>query len=486
MKIREVIQVLGEPLLSGDAEQMVSAVVCDSRSVLPGAVFVCIGGARFDGHEFIEEAIQRGAILIIAERAVHVPEPIGLLHVGSSREALARLAHVFHGAAGDRLHITGITGTNGKTSTAFMLQHLLQSASMKTGLIGTVQYDLGDRVLPAQRTTPEADELHAYLGEMQRCDCEAAVMEVSSHAIDMKRVSGLLFDVVLFTNLSHDHLDYHADMEEYFRVKCRLFSQTKENAIAVVNGDDAYGQRLIKELSVPVIAFGEGENTALQVRADRIKTRAKGTCFYVYSPWGEGWIHLPLLGRFHVVNALAAMSVAGSCGISFEAMQAAFKRVPSIPGRLELIRTFSQRRIFIDYAHTPDALEAVLKTLRSWVRGKLWVVFGCGGNRDQQKRILMGRIASTHADRVVLTSDNPRREDPILIVRYILEGWVDSNRPHVEIDRKKAIGYAMRRMKRGDVLLVAGKGHETYQEVNGTVVPFEDRLVIEAWTKRCS
>jgi UDP-N-acetylmuramoyl-L-alanyl-D-glutamate--2,6-diaminopimelate ligase len=486
MKIREVIQILDQPLLGGDKEQVISAVVCDSRSVLPGAAFVCIEGARFDGHAFIEEAIQRGAILIITERVVHVPKSVGFFRVESSREALARLAHVFHGAAGDRLHLTGITGTNGKTSTAFILQHLLKSASMKTGLIGTVQYDLGDRVLPAQRTTPEANELHAYLDEMQRCDCEAAVMEVSSHAIDMKRVSGLLFDVVLFTNLSHDHLDYHTDMENYFQVKRRLFSQTKENAIAIVNGDDAYGQRLMQELSVPVIAFGEGKNTAVQVRADQIKTRPKGTCFYMYSPWGEGWIHLPLLGRFHVANALAAMSVGGSYGLSFKAMQAAIKRVPSIPGRLELIRTYNQRRVFIDYAHTPDALEAVLNTLRSWVRGKLWVVFGCGGNRDQQKRRSMGRIASTHADMVVLTSDNPRGEDPSLICFDILEGWVDSSGPHVEIDRKKAIGYAMLRMKRGDVLLVAGKGHETYQEVNGTVVPFEDRLVIEAWSKRCS
>ena len=484
MKIRQVIQILDKPLLSGDSEQRISGVVSDSRSILPGTVFVCISGARFDGHEFIEEAIQRGAVLIIAERVVQVREPIGLLQVESSRDALATLAHHYHGAAGDRLHLTGITGTNGKTSTAFLLQHLLQSASIKTGLIGTVHYDLGDRVLPAQRTTPEADELHAYLGEMQRCDCDAAVMEVSSHAINMKRVSALLFDVVLFTNLSHDHLDYHANMEDYFRVKCHLFSQAKKNCIAVVNGDDSYGQRLIKELSVPVISFGE--TTAAKVRAERIKTGAKGTCFYVYSPWGEGWIQLSLLGRFHVANALAAMSVAGAYGISFESIQTAFKRMSSIPGRLELIRTFNKRRVFIDYAHTPDALESVLNTLRSWVRGKLWVVFGCGGNRDQKKRISMGRIASVHADKVVLTSDNPRREDPFLICSDILEGWLDSNHAHVEINRKKAIEYAMRRMKRGDILLVAGKGHETYQELNGTVYPFEDRLVIEAWSKQCS
>ena len=484
MKLREVIQILDKPLMNVDLEQPISAVVSDSRSVLPGTVFVCISGDRFDGHEFIEEAIQRGAILIIAERAVHVQQPIGLLQVESSRDALSRLAHHFHGAAGDRIHLTGITGTNGKTSTAFLLQHLLQSASLKIGLIGTVHYDLGDRILPAQRTTPEADELHAYLGEIKRCDCDAAVMEVSSHAIDMKRVSALLFDVVLFTNLSHDHLDYHVDMEEYFRVKCRLFSQTKENAIAVVNGDDAYGQRLIKELSVPVITFGE--NATAQVRADRIKMRAKGTCFYVYSPWGEGWIQSPLLGRFHVANALAAISVAGAYGISFESIKNAFKGIASIPGRLELIRTFHQRRVFIDYAHTPDALESVLNTLRSWAKGKLWVVFGCGGNRDRKKRISMGRIASTFADKVILTSDNPRREDPLLICSDILEGSLDSNLAHIEIDRKKAIGYAMKRMKRGDILLVAGKGHETYQEVNGTVIPFEDRLVIEAWSKRCN
>ena len=484
MKISEVSHILDKPLLSGDAEQRISAVVADSRSVLPGAVFVCISGAQFDGHEYIEEAIQKGAILIIVERAVQVREPIGLLQVDSARDALATLAHHYHGAAGDRLHLTGITGTNGKTSTAFLLQHLLQRASIKIGLIGTVHHDLGDRILPAQRTTPEADELHAYLGEMKQCDCDAAVMEVSSHAIDMKRVSALLFDVVLFTNLSHDHLDYHADMEDYFRVKCRLFSQTKENAIAVVNGDDAYGQRLIKELSVPVITFGE--NAAAQVRAERIKTHAKKTCFYVYSPWGEGWIQLPILGRFHVLNALAAISVAGAYGISFESMQTALKHMPSIPGRLELIRTFNQRRVFIDYAHTPEALESVLNTLRSWVKGKLWVVFGCGGNRDRKKRISMGRIASGHADKVILTSDNPRREDPLSICSDILEGWLDSNHAHVEIDRKKAIGYAMKRMKRGDILLVAGKGHEAYQEVNGMVIPFEDRLVIEAWSKRCS
>ena len=481
VKIRDIIQLLDTPILGGDLEHQITSVTSDSRSVLPGAVFVCIIGKTYDGHDFINEAIDKGAVLIVSERKLHSFDTIGLIQIDSPRDALAKISCALYCNNINKLHLSGITGTNGKTTTSFMVHHIMRSAEKKTGLIGTIKYDLGNRILPAQRTTPEADELCEYLGEMIRCNCDSAVMEVSSHAIDLKRVSEILFDIVVFTNLSHDHLDYHENMEKYFDVKSQLFLQLKKDGIAVINYDCPYGRRLMDKLSVPIIGYGKSHDA--QIRAEKIKTTMKGISFYLNSPWGSGVIKMPLLGKFNVDNALAAVAVAGAYGLPFSLIQKSLKNISYVPGRLELVRSFKKRFVFIDYAHTPDALEVVLNSIRLLIKGEIWLVFGCGGNRDKKKRRLMGKIASIHADKIIITSDNPRKEDPITICQDIIQGFDDINIPYIETDRKQAIEYALKNMKRNDALLVAGKGHEIYQEINGMLIPFDDRNVINEWLR---
>ncbi|OUX38321.1 MAG: UDP-N-acetylmuramoyl-L-alanyl-D-glutamate--2,6-diaminopimelate ligase [Kiritimatiellaceae bacterium TMED266] len=482
MKVGDFIAALNYPVKGGDPEREVTGVVSDSRMVLPGSVFVCVRGAVSDGHSFAENAVERGAVLVVAELELRMPDEVGVMQVSCSRRALGELARVFYGPVDEQLGLVGITGTNGKTSTSFMVQHLFQHAGVETGLIGTIQYDLGSRILPASRTTPEADALYRYVAEMVQGGCKRAVMEVSSHAIDLERVHGLMFEVVVFTNLSPEHLDYHQDMERYYEVKRRLFEGVKAGVgMAVVNVDDAWGRRLAAELGHSVIRVGEGEGAT--VRARDIEGDAEGLRFELVTPWGEGQVRLSLMGRFHVANALAAVAVAGHAGLSFKQIKQGLKGMGSIPGRLELVRSFRGRQVFVDYAHTPDALEKVLEAVRVWVRGRLWIVFGCGGDRDRQKRALMGAVAERLSDQVVLTSDNPRSEEPAEICDEIKVGCNDESRIEVVLDRREAIYYAMGALKRGDVLLVAGKGHETYQEQKGTLMPFDDREVVREWKR---
>ena len=482
MKIGAFIAKVEWPVKGGDLEQEVTGVVSDSRLVLPGSVFVCVRGMVSDGHAFAEDAVERGAVLVVAEQELRLDGRVGVMRVPCSRRALAELARGFYGQVDEQLGLVGITGTNGKTSTSFMVQHLFQTVGVKTGLIGTIQYDVGSRVLPALRTTPEADHLYRYLAEMVQGGCERAVMEVSSHAIDLERVHGLNFEVVVFTNLSPEHLDYHQDMERYFGVKRRLFMQLKAGVgVAVVNVDDAWGRRVAEELGPVVIRVGEGEGA--DVRAHEIEVDGEGMRFELVTPWGAGRVRLPLMGRFHVGNALAAVAVAGHAGVSFKQLKRGLREMVSVPGRLELVRRFRGRQVFVDYAHTPDALEKVLAAVRATVRGRLWVVFGCGGDRDRQKRGLMGAVAERLGDRVVLTSDNARSEEPAQICEEILAGCEEGERVEVVLDRREAIFYAMGALERGDVLLVAGKGHEAYQELRGTLIPIDDRDVVREWKR---
>jgi UDP-N-acetylmuramoyl-L-alanyl-D-glutamate--2,6-diaminopimelate ligase len=378
------------------------------------------------------------------------------------------------------MKVLGITGTNGKTTTAHMLRNILRDGGFLPGLLGTVAYEVGEHVLPASRTTPEAPDIHSMFQQMHEHGCDSAVMEVSSHALALDRVHGIDFSIRVFTNLTQDHLDFHQTMETYFDAKARLFRNMEQRPgrSAVINLDDAWGARLMSEqgMSADVVTYGFDEKA--QVCASNASVNLHGTRFKVTTPWGTGRVHLRLLGRFNIHNALAAIAAGGLCQIDLKRMIRALENIDAIPGRLELVANRRGRRIFVDYAHTEDALSNVLSTLRDICKGRLILVFGCGGDRDRGKRLKMGKAACALADYSIITSDNPRTEMPGAIAGDIVQGFDDPDRVEVVLDRRNAIAQGIRLMGRKDILLVAGKGHETYQELGETVVPFSDKDVI--------
>jgi len=380
-----------------------------------------------------------------------------------------------------RIPIMAVTGTNGKTTTAYMIRNLLRDGGFMPGLLGTVAYEIGTQSIPASRTTPEAPDLHALFRKMKETGCDSAVMEVSSHAIALQRIHGIDFAIRVFTNLTQDHLDYHGDMDAYFEVKSRLFRDGKkgDGHSTVINTDDPWGRKLIEEGHIEANGVSYGFNEQAMVRATHAKVATNGTRFHVHTPWGKAKIHLHLLGRFNIHNALAAISVGGLSGIALGVMAQSLSNIASVPGRLELVPNRRRRKVFVDYAHTDDALRNVLSTLREICKGKLIVVFGCGGNRDRGKRKLMGQAAAALADFTIITSDNPRKEDPAAIVGDIMEGFSGKESFEVVLDRRAAIKAGIQRMGRKDILLVAGKGHETYQILKETIIPFDDRETVQ-------
>lgn len=466
--------------VNGNTACEVRSIVYDSRLAKAGSLFIALPGEHSDGAEFIEDAIKRGACAIISESPCICGPDIACVQVENSREALARLSVVFYGAPAEQLCTVGVTGTNGKTTVTFMLREILKEAGKRPGLIGTVRYEIGDRMLPASRTTPEAPDIHSMFAQMVRAGCDCAVMEVSSHALDQKRVQGILYDVGIFTNLTQDHLDYHGTLDEYFSVKSRLFNQVGQ--FAVINSDDSWGRCLLEDKKHLSGRIAYGFEPGADVRGFEPRTDAGGSCMRVESPWGNTDISLKLIGRFNLNNALAAFAAAGSLGVPVEIIAKALAGMDCVPGRLEAVANSKGRRVYIDYAHTDDALSNVLHALRDITPGKLVAVFGCGGNRDTGKRRLMGEVASRLADYTVITNDNPRREIPEKIAADIAAGFDSDRKYEIVLDRKAAIARGLELVGRKDVLLVAGKGHETYQEFDGAIVPFDDReAVLEAF-----
>lgn len=471
----EGIPVLGR---SGPENPEIHGITCDSRHVRAGWLYVAVRGHSQDGNQYVEEAVRRGAAAVISEARPAVPRPVACVHVSGSRLALARAALIFFGRPADSLRTIGVTGTNGKTTVAFMCRAILRAAGETPGLIGTVRYEIGERVIPASRTTPDAAEIQQMLAEMLRKGCRSAVMEVSSHALDQDRVAGLEFDAGIFTNLSQDHLDYHGDFETYFRAKKKLFdglTAGRHRGAAVVNTACPWGMRLAEEIAQrsPLVTCG-GENA--DVRAEGIRPDQQGSSFHLITPWGcrDMRIHLP--GRFNVGNALAATAACGTLGIDLDVILKAFESFDSVPGRLERIPARRDFGVIVDYAHTPAALENVLSTLRELTGRRLITVFGCGGDRDRAKRPLMGAAVTALADYALITSDNPRTEDPLAIIREVEAGCA-TGKYEVEPDRRRAIEKALAMAKPGDMVLIAGKGHEPYQEIGKTMLPFDDRQV---------
>ncbi|MDD2599141.1 MAG: UDP-N-acetylmuramoyl-L-alanyl-D-glutamate--2,6-diaminopimelate ligase [Kiritimatiellae bacterium] len=482
MKIKEIEEL--QPLIvdrSGDFE--FKGVACDSRQVRPGDLFVAVPGAKEDGGRYIDTALKRGAAGVVGE---HIPLFIkqDYVKVSDARLALALLSGAINAWPAKKMDVFSITGTNGKTTTVWLLGEMLKAGGRQAGIFTTVCAAYAGREIPAVRTTPPANELHRLLADMRRSGCDAVVLESSSHALMQKRVAGIPFAGGIFTNLSQDHLDYHKTMDEYFAAKLLLFQQMAElnpGAPAVCCIDTQYGLKMAEEIKrLPLTLITTGFSEQAQLRAAGVVGSAAGSEFTMQGCGSNAVkVQSALAGRYNVENILCAAAMAQAVGVAWSAITAVIQQVRPRWGRLERVPLpNSPVAAFVDYAHTDDALKNVLTTLREITRGRLIVVFGCGGDRDRSKRPLMGKICAELADEVVVTSDNPRHEEPEQIIEEILSGIVSREHVTVCVDRRAAIRKALRMAGPDDVLLVAGKGHECFQESAGRSVPFDDRKVL--------
>jgi UDP-N-acetylmuramoyl-L-alanyl-D-glutamate--2,6-diaminopimelate ligase len=457
----------------------VSAVTYDSRRAVSGSVFVALRGLKADGAEFAPQAIARGATLIVAETPSPEGQTTPWLRVSDARLAMALLADVFYDHPSRRMQVIGVTGTNGKTTTAYLLASMLDVADRKAGLLGTVTYRLGAEEREASRTTPEAPDVQQLLDEMIRQGCKSAVMEVSSHALALKRVDGMRFAAGIFTNLTRDHLDFHEDMETYFAAKRRLFEMLPADAPGLINIDDPHGASLLDVCRRPV-TFAIARPA--DVTPGPLEITLSGLAFDIHTPRGTVSVASRLVGRPNVYNILAAAGTAVAVGLPLEAVAEGVRRLPGVPGRFEVVsEPDDEVTVVVDYAHTDDALRNLLETARPLSPKRLVTVFGCGGDRDRTKRPLMGMVAARLSDVVVITSDNPRSEEPLRIIdeikRGIPAGGQSTGRaPDIRsiVDRREAIERAVEQSEPGDVVLIAGKGHEKYQQIGDRVLPFDD------------
>ncbi|RKY22672.1 MAG: UDP-N-acetylmuramoyl-L-alanyl-D-glutamate--2,6-diaminopimelate ligase [Planctomycetota bacterium] len=484
---------LCEPLVDGTGAVAlclpateVTGITGDSRKVRPGDLFVASAGARVDGADFVAEALSRGAAAVASERPLPLPKDVGAVCAVNLPAVRAQLADRFFQHPSGRLTVVGVTGTNGKTTTCSMLRSMLTMDGQSSGVIGTLGAWVGETHEPLANTTPDAIELQRLLARMVDKNLSSVVMEVSSHALSQHRVDGVDFDLGVFTNLSQDHLDYHGSMEAYAAAKGRLFAGLLPDATAVLNGDDPLSQRFADETVARVLTYGL--QPGVDVHGDVRRLDAHGTGFQLVCERGARRIDMSMrqVGRHNVANALAAASAGHVLGLSASALRAGLSALAAVPGRLEPVDCGQDFRVLVDYAHTPDALEQVLALLRPLTRGRLHVVFGCGGDRDAGKRPLMGAAAARHGDVLYVTSDNPRGEPPATILDEVLAGMPQAARREAIslVDRREAIQTACREARGGDVVLVAGKGHETTQTIGEQVLPFDDRDVAREvlWT----
>jgi UDP-N-acetylmuramoylalanyl-D-glutamate--2,6-diaminopimelate ligase (EC 6.3.2.13) len=450
----------------------IKGITQNSKEVQEGWVFVAIKGYSTDGHNFVQEALSRGASLVFVERDVGIKDE-RIIKVEDTRKLLGELANEFFGRPSERLKVVGITGTNGKTTSSHIVESVLNAGSIPTGLIGTIYYRFKDKIYEYEgRTTPDPIQWHWTLKQMLEDGAEAVACEVSSHALDQRRVWGTKFFITAFTNLSQDHLDYHGSMENYFRAKLRLFVEYPQE-YSLINIDDEYGRRTLEELKGKAITYGRNGNLRIidfetSIEGSKLTLEWEGRTYRFFSN---------LRGEFQAYNLSLGILVGFLFGLDADTIQHGVERV-IVPGRFETF--FKEGKLaIVDYAHTPDALEKVLITARRLTKGRLWVVFGAGGNRDKTKRPLMGKVAEKWADFVVITSDNPRWEEPEAIIEDILKGIEQKQKVFVQKDRKEAIKFALQNAKEGDVVLIAGKGHEDYQEIKGVKYPFKDQDVVK-------
>jgi UDP-N-acetylmuramoyl-L-alanyl-D-glutamate--2,6-diaminopimelate ligase len=466
--------------VKGGLDRPISGLVMDSRRVVPGSLFFALPGRRTDGTSFIDEAVSRGAVAVVTQKLpAHAQPRVTFIEVPDARAALARVAQRYYRFPDRDLAVVGVTGTNGKTTVTHLLKHFL-NGDQRVGLIGTINYDLGARTVPSFRTTPESLDIYGMMAQMRDAGCRHAVMEVSSHGLDQQRVLGLQFAAAVFTNLTRDHLDYHQTLDAYFAVKTRLFTGGTGAApkIAVVNLDDPYGERLAAQIPAGVKAVTFGESPRALVRAEHVTLNFKNTTFRLVWPGGTLDVDSPLIGRYNVSNLLAAVATAWGLGRDPAVFLARLRAFPGVAGRMERIEEGQPFNVLVDYAHTDDALRNALGMLRAITPGRLLVVFGCGGNRDRTKRPLMVRAVQEFADFAFATADNPRSEPLAQIFADMRAGVTAPGKISWTEDRRRAISLALDAARAGDCLLIAGKGHESYQEFADTVIPFDDRQVV--------
>jgi UDP-N-acetylmuramoyl-L-alanyl-D-glutamate--2,6-diaminopimelate ligase len=477
MLLNELAQSAGVPS-ANVASVEIRGITYDSRRVEPGFLFVAIRGEKTDGNQFVRQAIGSGAAAVASEHPAGKEPGTEFLKVPDAREFLAMASRAFYDDPSSRLQLAGITGTNGKTTSSFLLFSIFRNAGVQACLVGTLGMRIGDTPFPSAHTTPESSDLQSFLERALRQGCTHGTAEVSSHALALKRVFGARFRTGIFTNLTPEHLDFHKDMESYYQAKRLLFQPEGENGVesAVINVDDPYGKRLISEISIPCLAFGFAADADIHVLD--WEARIDGTDLQIATPAGSCKVRARLSGRPHVYNMLAATGAALSMGFSLEKIREGIENLEGVPGRMQLIRAGQPYTVIVDYAHTPDALEKLLETIRSLPHGKLITVFGCGGDRDRKKRPVMGGIAGRMSDFVIATSDNPRTEPPGAILSEIEPGLRETTAAYLlEPDRRKAIGTALAMAREGDAVVIAGKGHESYQIIGTKAHAFDDCTV---------
>lgn len=477
MRLKDIIAEIEEIKFEGDPDIEISGLAYDSRRVKSGDLFFCIRGFKTDGHEYAGRAQEAGASAVMVEEVM--PDlSITQVVVEDTRVGMPRAASAFYGHPTRKMRLVGVTGTNGKTTTTYMIDSIFKSSGYKTGLIGTIEYRIGDEVFAVERTTPESLDIQRLFASMVDAGVEAVSIEVSSHAIDLARVEACDFDVLVFTNLSREHLDYHGTMEEYFKVKRRMFERTSgRDVVHVINVDDQFGRRIIEETGSRHIRFSNKDK--VEVYGTNIEAREDGSTFELHVPGAQTSVALRLPGMFNIHNALAAAGVAYSQGIGINVIKVGLEALAAVPGRFERIDCGQGFSVIVDYAHTPDSLEKALIAAREITTGRLITVFGCGGDRDRGKRPLMGRIGTQLSDYAILTSDNPRSEEPGKIIEEIAEGAraLNGNGYHIIEDRRLAIKEAIACAGNGDTVIIAGKGHEGGQEIKGEKMTFDDRDV---------
>lgn len=453
----------------------IAGVACNSKQVKPGDLFIAVRGPTTDGASYIPEAIQRGARGVIAERDFPSDPAVVKIIVKDSYQILTTVSHRFYGTPSEKLRVIGITGTNGKTTVSYLIESLLRQAGFGVGVIGTISHRVGERVIPAQNTTPGVLELQSLLAQMVQSGSDYAVMEVSSHALDQKRVEGIRFATALFTNLTQDHLDYHKTQEAYFEAKRKLFEPLDGEATAILNADSPYAERIASCTRSKRITYG------LRNRADifatSLEAASEGISLDAVTPLGKIAISSPLIGTHNAYNILAAIGAGIAQGVPLATLQQGIEKLRGVPGRLERVEAGQPFNVYVDFAHTEDALKEVLLSLRPFTAGRIILVFGCGGNRDRLKRPRMAETAGKLSDRVIVTSDNPRNENPQVILKEIAAGFPPFKNYSLEEDRAKAIGAALLSAEKGDTVLIAGKGHEAYQIFKDRTTPFDDRKV---------
>ncbi|MHC9540617.1 MAG: UDP-N-acetylmuramoyl-L-alanyl-D-glutamate--2,6-diaminopimelate ligase [Vulcanimicrobiota bacterium] len=495
MKLEQLLSTLSGAEIRGNTESEIFSLAYDSRQAQEGCLFFCITGFKMDGHAFAGDAVARGARALCVERDVEVPEGIAVIKVPDTRCALAAMSACFYDYPSRKLKMIGVTGTNGKTTTTTLISEVMNRSGIKTGLIGTLFIQIGDIVRTSRVTTPESLDLQSILADMVSHGMEAVVMEVSSHALSLGRTSGVSFDRAVFTNLTQDHLDFHHSIDEYFNAKLMLFKELgqesgqelgqgpgmKPGAMAVLNSDDNRTKEILACLSTPSLTYGTIDSNA-DFRAEDLSLGSGGAAFRLRTPEGEYPVSLSMTGTFNVYNALAALATLSTMGLEMSGCIRLAEEFHGVKGRFQMVRQGQDFAVIVDYAHTPDGLENILHAAREITSGTLVTVFGCGGDRDRTKRPLMGGIAARLSDVVIVTSDNPRTEDPEKIISDIEEGILPEKKDYEKVvDRKSAIWKALDLGKKGDTVVIAGKGHENYQIFKDRTIHFDDVEVVQEY-----